>query len=38
MLETALGYPGNNRYVAFHECRVSTPGLFIEDALHEFPG
>jgi hypothetical protein len=38
MLETALGYPGNNRYVAFHECRVSMPGLFIEDALHRWPG
>jgi tetratricopeptide (TPR) repeat protein len=38
MLETTLGYPGNNRYVAFHECRVSTAGLFIEDALHKWPG
>jgi len=38
MLETALGYPGERRHVAFHECRVSTPGVFIEDAYHKWPG
>jgi len=38
MLETALGYPGDRRHVAFHECRVSTPGIFIEDAYHKWPG
>jgi tetratricopeptide (TPR) repeat protein len=37
-LEIALGYPGNERYVAFHEYRVSTPGFFIEDADHKWPG
>jgi tetratricopeptide (TPR) repeat protein len=37
-LETALGYPGNERYFAFHECRVSTPGFFIEDADQQWPG
>jgi tetratricopeptide (TPR) repeat protein len=37
-LETALGYPGNERYVAFHECRVSTAGFFIEDAEYKWPG
>lgn len=37
-LEIALGYPGNERYVAFHECRVSTAGFFIEDADHKWPG
>jgi hypothetical protein len=30
-LEAALGYPGNERYVAFHECRVSTAGFIVED-------
>lgn len=38
MLETVLGYPGDRRHVAFHECRVSTPGVFIEDAYHKWPG
>ena len=38
MLEAALGYPGNQRYAAFHECRVSTRGFFIEDADHKWPG
>ena len=37
-LETALGYPGSERYVAFHECRVSTPGFFVEDGDHQWPG
>jgi tetratricopeptide (TPR) repeat protein len=38
MLEAALGYPGAKRYVAFHECRVSAPGLFIDDVFHTWPG
>jgi hypothetical protein len=38
LLEAALGYPGDRRHVAFHECRVSTPGVFIEDAYHKWPG
>ena len=37
-LETALGYPGNERFVAFHECRVSTAGVFVEDAEHGLVG
>ena len=37
-LEMALGYPGSERYVAFHECRVSRPGVFVEDADHCWPG
>lgn len=38
MMEAALGYPGEERYVAFHECRITTPGIFIEDANHKWPG
>jgi tetratricopeptide (TPR) repeat protein len=38
MLEQALGYPGEERYVAFHECRVHVPGVFIEDAHGQWPG
>src|ERR1700735_5667023 len=38
MLETALGYGGDKRYVAFHECRVSTEGLFVEDTADVWPG
>lgn len=38
MLEAALGYSGDRRYVAFHECRVTTLGLFIADAYHKWPG
>jgi tetratricopeptide (TPR) repeat protein len=38
MLETALGYPGDERFVAFHECRVSTAGFFVEDSDRKWPG
>ena len=38
MLELALGYPGDRPYVTFHECRVSRPGIFVEDALGHWPG
>jgi hypothetical protein len=38
ILEAALGYPGDERHVAFHECRVSTPGFLVEDADHRWPG
>lgn len=38
MLEATLGYPGDRRHVAFHECRVSTPGVFIEDGYRKWPG
>jgi len=38
LLETAFGYPGDRRYVAFHECRISTPGFFVEDAVHQSSG
>jgi hypothetical protein len=38
MLETALGYPGDERYVAFHECRVSMAGFFVEDSDRKWPG
>jgi tetratricopeptide (TPR) repeat protein len=37
-LEIALGYPGNERYVAFHEYRVTTAGFFLEDADQKWPG
>jgi tetratricopeptide (TPR) repeat protein len=38
MLETALGYPGGERYVTFHECRVSTAGFLVEDSDRKWPG
>src|SRR5262249_43420017 len=38
MMEAALGYPGDERFVAFHECRVTTPGFFIEDSTYKWPG
>src|SRR5215472_3583319 len=38
MMEAALGYPGDERYVAFHECRVTKPGFFIEDSTYKWPG
>jgi tetratricopeptide (TPR) repeat protein len=37
-LEIALGYPGDERYVAFHEYRVTTAGFFIEDSDQRWPG
>ncbi|MGA3239646.1 MAG: hypothetical protein ABSG03_25505 [Bryobacteraceae bacterium] len=38
ILETALGYPGGERYAAFHEYHVSAPGFVVEDADHRWPG
>src|SRR5215471_3808102 len=38
MMEAALGYPGDERFVAFHECRVTAPGVFIEDSTYKWPG
>src|ERR1041385_1054397 len=31
MLEEALGYPGEERYVALHEWRPDQPGFYIDD-------
>ena len=38
MLEMALGYPGDERFIAFHECRVSMAGFFVEDSDRKWPG
>jgi tetratricopeptide (TPR) repeat protein len=38
MLETALGYPGNERYVALHECLSWARGFVVEDFEEIWPG